>query len=284
MRGFETPPREHTEPASILYASSEIAPSGRPELTIAAGATGYRVSYGDGTTFLVDPRGDHVGVHWVPPLDAADAASYLIGPVLGFILRLRGSVPLHASAIAIDGRGILFVGEAWAGKSTTAAAFSMLGYPVLSDDIVRVDEGDAGAIAYPAHPRLNVWSDSAAALYGAADALPAHSETYRKHYLDLVDAGHPFQDAPVPIEIIYLLGERSPELRSHSIAVLPPRAALISLVGHTYGSSFLDCAMRAHEFDLLGRLVQSVPVRELRFGDNLGQLLSSCQALAVNRS
>ena len=78
-------------------------------------------------------------MQWADALTDADAASYLAGYVLAFVLRLRGSVPLHASAVAIDGRALLFVGDSWAGKSSTAAAFSILGYPVLADDIVRID-------------------------------------------------------------------------------------------------------------------------------------------------
>ena len=58
-----------------------------------------------------------------------------------------------------------------------------------------------------------------------------------------------------------------------AIGLLPPRLALMTLVGHTYGSAFLDRSMRAREFDVLCRLVEEVPVRELRFSDDLGALV-----------
>ena len=75
-------------------------------------------------------------IHWEEPLTYADAAVYLLGPVLGFVMRLRGIVPLHASAVMIGTGATVFVGDAGAGKSTTAGAFAALGYGVLSDDLL----------------------------------------------------------------------------------------------------------------------------------------------------
>ena len=108
---------------------------------------------------------------------------------------------------------------------------------------------------------------------------PFDSDTSVKHGLDLVDAGYSFQTTPVPLEAVYVLGERSAR-QSPAIGSLPPRQALMTLVGHTYGSAFLDRSMRAREFDVLCRLVEEVPVRELRFSDDLGALVSSCRVLS----
>jgi hypothetical protein len=280
MRGHVETVGQTSDNEALWYQSPELDPSGRPEMLISKSATGYRLAYCDDTTFVIDPTGSHINVQWTAPLNDVDAASYLTGSVLAFVLRLRGSVPLHASAVAIEGRALLFVGDSWAGKSSTAAAFSILGYPVLSDDIVRIDTAGDGLAAYPSHPRLNVWPDSATTLYGAPDALPVHSESYGKHYLDLIEAGYAFQATPVPIEAVYLLGERSPDRRSPLMSVVPARPAFMALLGHTFGSAFLDPAMRVREFDVLCRLVECVLVRELRFGDDLGALVSSCRALA----
>jgi hypothetical protein len=266
---------------SRWYVSSGLDAAGRPEVLIEANDEGYRVTYCDDTTFVIDRAGHHVIVQWPHALADADAASYLTSYVLAFVLRLRGSVPLHASAVAIDGRALLFVGDSWTGKSSTAAAFSTLGYPMLSDDIVRIDATPGGLVAYPSHSRLNVWRDSAAALF-TSHQWPLSSDTSVKHSLDLVDAGYAFQATPVPLEAIYVLGERS-SLESPAISPLAPRLALMTLVGHTYGSAFLDRAMRAREFDVLCRLVEEVPVRELRFSDDLGALVSSCRVLAGDR-
>jgi hypothetical protein len=82
----------------------------------------------------------------VDPLPAADLCvlrSLLQGRLMTCLLRQRGYLPLHVSGVAIEGQGVLFMGESGAGKSTTAAAFYARGHKVLTDDIgaVRVAGG-----------------------------------------------------------------------------------------------------------------------------------------------
>src|SRR5215472_11797077 len=58
----------------------------------------YRLVYGDGNEFWVNPHGGEV---WCQPSPARNLVPYLIGPVFGFVLRMREICCLHASAIRI---------------------------------------------------------------------------------------------------------------------------------------------------------------------------------------
>src|SRR5262245_447930 len=81
--------------ARIRYVSRERHDDGSPQLTVWTGSTGaHRLRYRDGTEFLIDENAARVAVTWLDPLTAEDAAVYLLGPVLGFVMRLRGIVPL----------------------------------------------------------------------------------------------------------------------------------------------------------------------------------------------
>lgn len=267
---------------SVRYASPEQDDSGTPLLTVWTRTDGgHRLRYSDGTEFLIDSSASRIDVDWEAPLTSADASVYLLGPVLGFIMRLRGTVPLHASAVAIGGAGVLFLGGAGAGKSTTAATFAALGFACLSDDVVPVAEAPAAMMAFPSHPRLTIWPESAEALFGSADVLPPLTDAYDKRYLQL-DGRYQFQATPVPIEVIYALAERSPDPDALDVRSLSPRGALMTLLGSTYCSYLLDGPMRANEFDLLSRIARRVPVRELRFGDGLAQLPRLCERLAAS--
>jgi len=273
-------PRTSLDLERTRYVSPESDSDGSPQLTVwTAPAGAHRFRYHDGTEFVIDRAATRVEVHWEEPLTEADAAVYLLGPVLGFIMRLRGSVPLHASAVMIGERAVAFVGDAWAGKSTTAAAFASLGHAVLSDDLLPIGDVNGAILAYPSHPRLTMWPDSARALFGTVEDLPALTPTYDKRYVDL-QIGDRFQSTPVPLEVIYVLGARGTDLETMRIETIRPQHALMSLVSNTYGNYLLDSAMRAVEFDLLSRVVEHVPVRYVTFAHDIEQLRDSCGRLA----
>ena len=250
-----------------------------PLLTIRAVVSGYLLCYAEGTTFLVSASGSEVDAWWDPSLTEVDAADYLLGGVLAFIVRLRGMVPLHASAVVVENHAVLFAGDAGAGKSSIAAAFAVLGHPVLSDDIVVMDSSGGSVLAHPSHARLSVWPDSASSLF-STKSLPAHSPVYAKRRLDLLEHGYRFHEEPLPVARIFVLGARATSARPPVIRALRPQDALIGLVSQTYGNYLLDASMRAREFDVLGRVAASVCVSELSFGEGLDLLVSDCRQLA----
>ena len=261
----------------VRYISPERVPDGSAQLTVWTDSRGaHCFRYHDGTEFLIDHTGTRVEVHWEQPLIDADASVYLVGPVLGFVMRLRGIVPLHASAVMIGESAVAFVGDAWMGKSTTAAAFASLGHAVLSDDLLPIAEWNGTILAYPSHPRLTMWPD-AAKMFGGAEDLPPLTPTYDKRYLAL-QGGRDFQPAPVPLEVIYVLGARGTDATMR-IDPMRPQDALMMLVRNTYGNYLLDAAMRAVEFELLGGVVERVRVRQVTLVDDIAQLRDSCRRL-----
>jgi len=278
----EGEPVPHPDPADrAWYVSAERDERETPWLVALTRATdGSRwLRYGEGAAFRVNALADRVDGWWQAPLTHADAATYLLGPVLAFAMRLRGLVPLHASGVAIDGRAVLFAGDPGAGKSTTVAAFAALGFPVLSDDVVPVWSTDAGPVAWPGYPRVSLWADAAEALFGDGTPLPAYSETYDKRYLDLDGVRLPFQRTPLPVGAVLVLdGDGS----AAGVEALGSRDALLALVRHTYGTYLIDMALRAREFDVLARLVGAVPVWRLRFGPALGDVSRQCLSLAAH--
>jgi hypothetical protein len=109
----------------------------------------YRFRYGDGIEFVINRRGTQVWAGIPGNATVEDAAYYLLGPIFGFLLRLRGIICLHGSAVAVGGEALALVGPAGAGKSTTAAVFAQLGYPVLTDDITTLEENRGDFLVRP---------------------------------------------------------------------------------------------------------------------------------------
>ena len=127
---------------------------------VLAGGKYFGFFYNDGARFAVEREGREVWADWPENYTLSDACTYLLGPVMGFILRLKGTVCLHASAVAIDDRAIALLGLPGSGKSTMAAAFARFGFPVLADDVVALSDKGDHFLVQPAYPRVNLWPQS----------------------------------------------------------------------------------------------------------------------------
>jgi hypothetical protein len=218
--------------------------------------------YADETEFCVSPRGRQIWASWPDSLTKEDMATYLLGPILGYVLRLRGLVALHASAVSLDGRAIVLVGPSGAGKSTTAAAFALRGFEVLADDVSAV-ESDSGILRIrPAYPHLRLWPSSVRTLLGDQDALKPITPNWEKRDFPLLQFGS-FSHGSIPLAVVYLLGTRSDRIDGPSMELLSQRNAVLELVANTYGNSLLDEAMRVSEFNFLSGLVREIPVRRI---------------------
>jgi hypothetical protein len=237
----------------------------------------FRLRYYDGTEFFVSESGSEIWATWPENLTLEDTATYLLGPIFGFLLRLRGMTCLHASAIAVDGRAIALIGPAGAGKSTTVAAFAQQGYPALSEDVVALcDRGDSFFVQ-PGYPLIRLWPESVQALFGSKDALPPLTPNWDKRYLDLTQDGFSFQRQPLPLAALYILDRRINDPAAPSVEGIPSHTGLIELVANSYTNYMLDQRMRAREFDLLGRLVNNMPLRKLKPHSDPARLPELCR-------
>jgi hypothetical protein len=183
--------------------------------------------------------------------------------VMGFLLRHHRITALHASAVNIAGHAVAFSGNAGYGKSTTAAALALRGRPVLAEDIVPLREGSDAFYAVPGYPRVCLWPESVASLFGAPDALPQLTPVWEKRYLPLDGVQAHFASHELPLDLIYLFAPRSRAANTPRIEELRPRPALLELVQNTYMNWLLDREQRAVEFDTLARLVKHVPIRRI---------------------
>jgi hypothetical protein len=263
------------------FVSSELDASGEPALRIwrvADGACLY-LAYCDGMKFWLDRKGACVWAKWPATSSLEDAATFLLGPVLGLLLRLRGVTCLHASAIAFDDRAVAFVGDEGAGKSTTAAAFARRGHPVLSDDVVAIVEREGAFHVLPAYPYLSLWPDSVKMLYGPDKTLPAFSANWDKRVLSLTEHRLRFEERSLPLGAIFLLGERSSDAAAPFLQTPTAQESLVALVANSYATGMLDKEMRAQEFALLGRMLASVPVRRVRPQEESTQIDRLCEVI-----
>lgn len=252
---------------------------GEPRLIVWRLGDYFHLRYADGTQFVVDNAGTRVWATWpTDTLTLEDTATYLLGPVMGFVLLLRGCISLHACAVAVGDEAVAIVGPAGSGKSTTAAAFAERGYPILAEDVVTLKDSGTEFLVQPGYPSIRLWPSSVEALYGAAATLPRLTPTWDKRYLDLTQEKYEFQQQPLPLGAIYLLGERA-DNPAPAMCELAPAERLMSLVGNTYATYLMDKTMRAREFAVLKRVVETVPIRKVTPHSDAARIGELCQTI-----
>lgn len=134
--------------------------SGKPNrFVIAENLVMFQVS--NIATFLIQD-GKEITVSPEMDTDRDLIRLFILGSCMGAALMQRRILPLHGSAVAIDGKAYAIVGESGAGKSTLASAFLSQGYKLLSDDVIAVSLSEDEKIPFvaPSYPQQKLWEDS----------------------------------------------------------------------------------------------------------------------------
>lgn len=115
-------------------------------------------------------QGEGITICRGPDADASEELLWLNGSVYSAVACINGLVPIHASAVAHEGKVFAFTGPSGSGKSTLIAALGKLGLPMFCDDTLLLDLSDPERIiCLPGHKRLKLTAE-ALALTGAERA------------------------------------------------------------------------------------------------------------------
>ncbi|MGG3943996.1 aldolase [Peribacillus psychrosaccharolyticus] len=174
----------------------------------------------------------------VSPLNNSDEdyhRLYILGTCMGAILMQRKILPLHGSAIAIDGKAYAFVGDSGAGKSTLASAFLNRGYQLLSDDVIPVTiSAENIPIVTPAYPQQKLWMESLNQFGMESDQYKPIVERETKF---AVPVSSQFANQQLPLAgIVELIKTDDLEI---SITPITKMARFHTLFTHTYRNFFL---------------------------------------------
>jgi hypothetical protein len=220
----------------------------------------FRIRYSDGVEFLIDADGRHIIGRAPSDASLADVACYLTGPVLGFVLRQRGIVALHASAIEMGGHAFLFVGDARSGKSTTAAVLARMGHKVITEDIAALEVDEDTVSVRAGCTEIALRPDTVAVMYGSPEALPRFSDTWDKRRLDLTEAGT-LAAGSTTIGGVYMLTNRAGTRDAPYLEPMSSGEAMAELLANVYGNRLFHEELRLRELDVVHRVVGTVPVK-----------------------
>jgi hypothetical protein len=157
----------------------------------------------DGVARYLVPDKHQIIITPEPGADPGLIRQYLFFPVFYAPLYFRGLIPLHASAVSVDGGAVLFLGPQGAGKSTMAVSLRQRGYRILADDfcVTAMDE-NAGIVVLPGHPQLKLRMDIIQELQEDLNAWEPFDPQENKYRLTL---GSDYCPTARPVTHIYLL-------------------------------------------------------------------------------
>ncbi|HEY1796176.1 MAG TPA: hypothetical protein VGG57_08650 [Stellaceae bacterium] len=136
---------------------------------------------------------------------ADEVAPFLVGTVFGILLHQRNHIALHASAVEVNGKAVLFCGASGAGKSTISAALTGRGYPLIADDLCGITLAGT-PMAHPDGRLLRLWEQTIEGLgLGASRGAPVRRRL-QKYY---VEPGN-WATSGLPIGAVYALREARP--------------------------------------------------------------------------
>lgn len=225
----------------------------------------------DGSEIIIQPD---------PKVSKEVLRLFLLAFPLGVALRQRGYLVLHGSGVALEGKGVIFLGPKKWGKSTLAAAFFHRGYSVVCDDLAAVTFFPTPMLL-SGFPQLKVWPDAADFLGDISEDLPRLRPELEKRSRSVLDR---FSQDPIPLKYIFLL-ERGD---SQHIEIMKKQDACIGLIRHSYAlrqvaktekakDNLFQCADLAEKVTIC-RLVSSRLIEELPKLVDLVEQYCACQS------
>ncbi len=227
------------------------------------------VRFTDGTSFLIGGDGRSIALLSAPSeYTRDDLAAYALGPVVAIALHLQGAVLLHASAVVLRGKAIVFSGDAGSGKSTTAAILHRHGYAVLADDVTEL-AGPSPYRALASLPAVRLWPDVVHALFGEAAVFADRAPSWDKKLVVIEQA------PPAEIAAVLFLDARESSPR---LVRLAPRDAWRRLIANVHTRMLPGDAMSQRIFEVTSALADDIPMYSfisptLENADTLGTFL-----------
>lgn len=220
--------------------------------------------------FSVSPDGSQQVFSAELGADPVEVDKLRRGAVRLLLAHLAGGIPLHGSAVAIDGRAVVFLGDTEHGKSTLAAAMcELFDGSLLADDAVVV-ERRAESHAVLALEESHWLAAAAAAAVGRRDEVHAEKAPLRARRCDV-------NEAPLALVAHLSFLESIDEPRIVPVHGLDAVAGLLSQMTRLVVD---DPAIARRDLSALADLVERTPIVRLERPRRLDLLQTTARLVA----
>lgn len=185
---------------------------------------------------------------------------YILGTCMGVILMQKRILPLHGSAIAINGKAYAILGVSGAGKSTLASILLKEGYKLLSDDLIAITlTQDHIPMVMPAYPQQKMWQETIDQLgMSSTDFQPL----FDRETKFAVPVPSLFCENPLPLAGVFEL------VKTETNAALEPIDGLVrfhTLLQHTFRSFLIErLGLMEWHFSTLAQFANRIDMHQLQ--------------------
>ncbi len=261
-------------PAPEIYRSRRVATDGTPSLILRQHGDTIAFCLPDGTHLVLRP--DQIEAYAADERQQTMAEICLLGTVLSYLREREGIPVLHASVVAVEGKGVAFLAGNGGGKSSLAAALMQKGYPLVSDDLLPILTHSGRYVAAAGYPQMRFWPQEARFFVDESNKLErVHPDLEKRRVPVGLHGFGSFCAHALPLSAIYL-PERHPaaELQARvEIVPVPPREALVALTSQLFIRPLLaEFGWLGERLRFLAQLTQCIPVRRLRYPSGMSRL------------
>jgi hypothetical protein len=203
--------------------------------------------------------------------------------VLACWFELQGILALHAAASVINGQAVAFLSSNKGGKTSLAAALMQQGYPLLTDDILLVEEQNGRMVGRSGYPQMRLWPEQAALLFRNEQEFSAvHPDLDKRRVpIDFEKPGL-FQSGRFPLVRCYIPDRYEPEDNRTVITITPISAieSVLTLAGYSFLYWLVDTiGLQPSRLKTFSQVVQTVTVSRLTYPNGVEHLADVCQAV-----
>ena len=212
--------------------------------------------------FLISSDGSRIGWRNLNGTPREALQEYLLGQVLSFAMLVRGIEPLHATAVVVGGGAIAFLGDSGYGKSSLGASFVRENYPLLTDDVLVLEQRTKDLLAHPGMPRIKLFPEMSGSMFQGCEGTPMNRWT-RKTIFALNARQH--QASAIPLRTLYVLSPPGHLSRKVTLRKMSEREAFMSVLKNTFNDVLLSPTRLKRQFEFARSIKALVPVKALSY-------------------
>lgn len=261
--GFRLDRRPRAPDVPDQWIRHWMLPGGRPWLLVGASDDTLVLRFPRLADFVIASGGRETTCYARALTPRATIRHLWLDQVLPLSLSMQGRIVLHASAVSTPRGAVAFLAGPRAGKSTLATGLGRLGWRLIADDALLVDDRGGRRLAVPSYPTVRLWPDVASEVRRSREGAPSVAHYTEKQRLTPHAAGMRYRQRAQRLARLYVLTGLRAARGAARVSPISVRDAVVELVKFTFCLEIGNRERLADQFERLSHDARAVTMRRL---------------------